>query len=71
MRLRPLRPTQPREVVGDAIGEGELSVDLAVEVSNGRMVVLMPDQITGDVFDFSADGHVFLWGCCVERAVGA
>jgi hypothetical protein len=31
------------------------------------MVVLMLDQVTSDVFDFSGDRHsgvLFLWGCC-------
>jgi hypothetical protein len=31
------------------------------------MVVLVLDQVSGDVFYFSADRHgSFLWGCCVQ-----
>src|SRR5258708_7026468 len=55
------------EVGGDAIGEGELALHFAVEVSDRGVVVLVLDEVPRDVFDFSADRHgSFLWGCCVE-----
>src|SRR5438132_3177358 len=53
-------PDQAGEVVGDAVGEREAAPDLAVEVTHRGMVVLMLDQVAGDVFDFSGDGHL---GC--------
>ncbi len=37
------------------LGELELAVEFAVEVAHGGMVVLVLDQVPGDVFDFSAD----------------
>jgi hypothetical protein len=46
---------QAREIGCDAIGELELAVEFAVEVAHGGMVVLVLDQVPGDVFDFSAD----------------
>jgi len=61
-------PDQAGEVVGDAVGEGQAALDFAVDVTNRRVVVLMLDQVAGDVFDFSGDGHLgfFLEGCCDE-----
>ncbi len=53
---------QAREVVGDAHGESDATFNLAVEISHRRMVVLVLDQVSGDVFDFSGDRHgSFLW----------
>jgi len=46
---------EAREIGGDAIGEGELAVDVAVEIAHRGMVVLVLDQVPCDVFDFSAD----------------
>ncbi len=44
-----------------------MALNLAVEVSDRGVVVLVLDQVPGDVFDFSADRHgSFLWGCCDE-----
>src|SRR5437879_11738451 len=51
---------QAGEVVGDAVGERDAAPDLAVEVTHRGMVVLMLDQVAGDVFDFSGDGDL---GC--------
>jgi hypothetical protein len=48
-------PDQSSEIVGNAIGEIELALDFAVEVTDRRVVVLMLDQVAGDVFDFSGD----------------
>jgi hypothetical protein len=60
---------QPREIVGDAVSEGEPALDLAVEVADRGMVVLMLDQVPGDVFDFSADRHgSFLWAAAFSAA---
>jgi len=44
-----------REIRGDAIGELEPAVEFSVEVADGRVVVLVLDQVPRDVFDFSAD----------------
>jgi len=46
---------QPREIGGDAVREREVAVDLAVQVADRRVIVLVLDQVPGDVFDFSAD----------------
>ena len=52
---------QACEVVCDAVGEGAAALDLAVEIADRWMVVLMLDQVARDVFDFSGDRHFF--GC--------
>src|SRR5450759_513839 len=60
-------PDQAGEIGCDAVREGELALDLAVEVSDRGVVVLVLDEVPGDVFDFSSDRHgSFLWGCCDE-----
>jgi hypothetical protein len=46
---------EAREIGGDAIGKGELAVDVAVEIAHRGMVVLVLDQVPRDIFDFSAD----------------
>jgi len=46
---------QPSEVGSNSICEREPAVELAVEVADGRVVVLVFDQVPRDVFDFSAD----------------
>ena len=46
---------QPSEVVSHAVGEGELALDLAIEVTDRRVVVLVLDEVAGDVFDLSGD----------------
>ena len=43
------------EVVGDAVGESLPALDFAVEVADGGVVVLVLDQVAGDVFDFTGD----------------
>ncbi len=49
---------EPREVGADAVGGGLLAVDFAVQVADGRVVVLVPDQLARYVFDLSANGHL-------------
>ncbi len=50
------------EIVGDAIGECLMAIDLAIQVTHRRMVVLVLDQVAGYVFDFSGDRHGFSSG---------
>jgi len=55
---------QAGEIVGDTVGEGEAAFDLAVQIAHRGMVVLVLDQVAGDVFDFSGSRHLgcfFLW----------
>ena len=49
---------EPGEVGAHALRDGLLALDLAVEVADGRVVVLVPDQLARDVFDLSANGHL-------------
>ncbi len=46
---------QAGEVGCHPIGEREPAVEFAIEVADGRVVVLVLDQVPRDVFDFSAD----------------